>query len=148
MTRQLNRWLNEIKLDWREPFFEFEFVALNYISSRENQYAYMLEGRDKDWYYSATNPSGRYTGLKGGKYRLKLKGSNNDGVWNEEGISIKVVVEAPFWETWWFYGGIILLSFVVILLVIYYILKLHAEATERKNAERELREHRDQLEEI
>ena len=139
--------LDEIRLHWREPFFEFEFAALNYISSRENQYAYMLEGRDKDWYYSGTKPSGRYTGLTGGEYRLKLKGSNNDGVWNEEGISIKVVVEPPFWETWWFYGAIILSGTVVILLVMLYVIKLNSEVTDRKKAERELREHRDQLEE-
>ncbi|MCK5634125.1 MAG: hypothetical protein KAI06_03525, partial [Anaerolineales bacterium] len=139
--------IDEIRLDWREPFFEFEFVALNYISSRENQYAYMLEGRDKDWFYSGTNPSGRYTGLKGGDYRLKLKGSNNDGVWNEEWISIKVVVEPPFWETWWFFGAIILFGIVVILFASYYMIKLNSEVTERKKAEMELREHRDQLEE-
>jgi signal transduction histidine kinase/ligand-binding sensor domain-containing protein/CheY-like chemotaxis protein len=139
--------LDEIRLDWREPFFEFKFVALNYISSKENQYAYMLEGRDKDWYYAGTNPSGRYTGLAGGEYRLRLKGSNNDEVWNEEGISIKVVVDLPFWETWWFYGAIILSGTVVILLVILYVIKLNSEVTERKKAERELREHRDQLEE-
>ncbi len=139
--------LEEIRLHWREPFFEFEFAALNYISAGANQYAYMLEGRDRDWYYSGTNPSGRYTGLEGGEYRLKFKGSNNDGVWNEVGIALKVVVEPPFWETWWFYGAISLFSIAVIQFVIYYMLKLNSEVTERKKAEGELREHRDQLEE-
>ena len=139
--------LDEIRLDWREPFFEFKFVALNYISSKENQYAYMLEGIDKDWYYSGTNPFGRYTGLPGGEYKLRLKGSNNDGVWNEEGISIRVVIDPPFWETWWFYSAIILFSIVVILSVIYYVIKLNSEVKERKKAERKLWEHRDKLEE-
>ncbi|MCP4543070.1 MAG: PAS domain S-box protein [Chloroflexi bacterium] len=95
--------LDEIKLDWQHNFFEFQFAALNYTLPEKNQYAYMLEGRDTDWYYAGTNPSGRYTGLRGGTYTLRLKGSNNDGVWNEQGISLRIIVTPPFWQTWWFY---------------------------------------------
>ncbi len=94
--------LREIRLDWRNNFFEFQFAALNYTMPEKNQYAYMLAGRDTGWYYSGTNPSGRYTGLHGGTYTLRLKGSNNDGVWNEEGVSIRIHVASPFWQTWWF----------------------------------------------
>ncbi|MDM8516781.1 two-component regulator propeller domain-containing protein [Desulfobacterales bacterium HSG16] len=95
--------LKEIKLDWTANFFEFQFAALNYTRPEKNQYAYMLEGRDKDWYHSGTNPSGRYTGLSGGIYTLKLKGANNDGIWNEEGTSIRIIVMPPPWKTGWAY---------------------------------------------
>lgn len=139
--------LDEIRLHWKAPFFEFKFVALNYINSRENQYAYKLIGRDKDWYYSGNNNYGRYTGLTGGEYILKLKGSNNDRIWNDEGTSIKVVVTPPFWETWWFYGAIILFGIVATLIIIFYVIKLNSEVTERKRAEGKLREHKNQLEE-
>ncbi len=110
--------LQEINLDWQSNFFEFQFAGLNYTNPEKNEYAYMLEGLDNEWYYSGNNPFGRYSGLAGGKYTLRLKASNNDGVWNEEGISILVNVNSPFWKTGWFYtlvtliiGGILVLFF-------------------------------------
>ncbi len=96
--------VNEIVLDWQDNFFEFQFAALNYTRPGNNKYAYMLEGRDKKWYYCVdNNPSGMYSGLESGSYTLRLKGSNNDGVWNEKGISIRVTVNSPPYKTWWFY---------------------------------------------
>jgi signal transduction histidine kinase len=59
---------------------------------------------NRDWNYIGTRRFGRYTNLPGGTYTLRLKGSNNDGVWNEAGISIQVTVVPPFWGTWWFWG--------------------------------------------
>ncbi|MCP4541471.1 MAG: response regulator, partial [Chloroflexi bacterium] len=101
--------LEEITLDWQNNFFEFEYVALNYTHPENNQYAYMLEGVDKDWYFAGTRRFGRYTGLDSGEYTLCIKGSNNDGLWNEQGVSIKVTVTPPWWQTWWFRGGLGLL---------------------------------------
>jgi ligand-binding sensor domain-containing protein/signal transduction histidine kinase len=93
---------------WPNNFFEFEFAALSYAQPEENQYAYMLEGLDKGWFYIGTRRFGSYTNLPGGTYTLRLKGSNNDGVWNERGTSIKITVVPQFWESWWFRGGVIL----------------------------------------
>jgi signal transduction histidine kinase len=89
---------------WPDNSFEFGFAALNYTQSENNQHAYMLEGFDRDWNTIGTRRFGRYTNLPGGTYTLRLKGSNNDGVWNEEGVSIKVTVVPPFWGTAWFWG--------------------------------------------
>jgi len=94
--------LREIRLDWTANFFEFQFAALNYTKPEENQYAYMLEGVDNDWYYSGKNPFGRYTNLPSGTHILRLKGSNNDGVWNEEGTSLRIIITPPWWKTLWF----------------------------------------------
>ena len=94
--------VQSIPLKWPANYFEFEFVALNYSQSERNQYAYMLEGFDDDWNYIGTRRFGRYTNLPGGTYTLKLKGSNNDGRWNEQGFSSIVVVDPPFWQTNWF----------------------------------------------
>jgi ligand-binding sensor domain-containing protein/signal transduction histidine kinase len=91
--------------------FEFEFAALSYRQPERNQYAYMLEGFDKDWNYAGTRRFGKYTNLPGGTFKLRIKGSNNDGVWNEEGVSIEITVVPPFWATWWF-RGIALLALV------------------------------------
>lgn len=95
--------IKEIKLDWRANHFEFEAAAIEYTAPRKNRYAYMLEGMDSDWYYSGTNRRGRYTGLPGGTYTLRIKGANKDGLWNEKDISLKVSVASPPWKTWWAY---------------------------------------------
>jgi signal transduction histidine kinase/ligand-binding sensor domain-containing protein len=104
--------ISEATFRWPNNFFEFEFAALSYSQPEKNQYAYMLEGfRDEDWNYIGTKRFGRYTNLPGGTYTLRLKGSNSDGVWNEEGVSMRITVVPPFWETWWFRGlGIALLA--------------------------------------
>ena len=96
--------LMSIKLAWPDNSFEFTFAALDYTDPGKNQYAYKLEGFDKDWKYVGVNNVGQYLNLNPGKYTLCLKGSNNDGVWNEEGISIKITITPPFWMTSWFKG--------------------------------------------
>ncbi|MDM8544160.1 two-component regulator propeller domain-containing protein [Desulfococcaceae bacterium HSG9] len=94
--------VREITLDWRHNFFEFEYAALNYTNPVKNQYKYKLEGFDKDWYDAGTKRFGRYSNIPGGAYTLRIIGSNNDGVWNEEGVSLNVKVIPPFWKTWLF----------------------------------------------
>lgn len=96
--------LKELTLNWQQNFFEFEFAALNYTHPEKNQYAYKLEGFDKDWYYAGTQRFGRYSNLPPGNYTLKIKGSNNDGLWNETGTSLAITVVPPFWRTGWFIG--------------------------------------------
>jgi signal transduction histidine kinase/ligand-binding sensor domain-containing protein len=101
--------LRAVTFRWPDNAFEFGFAALNYTQPEENQHAYMLEGFDSDWNHIGTRRFGRYTNLPGGTYTLRLKGSNNDGAWNEEGISIQVTVVPPFWQTWWFRGIVALI---------------------------------------
>ncbi|MBE9126667.1 response regulator [Coleofasciculus sp. LEGE 07092] len=93
-----------IKLSYKDNFFGFEFAALDYTNSAKNQYAYKLVGFDKDWIYSGTRRYATYTNLDGGTYIFRVKGSNNDGVWNEEGTSIKIIISPPPWKTWWAYS--------------------------------------------
>jgi signal transduction histidine kinase/streptogramin lyase len=100
--------LSEVTFHWPDNSFEFGFAALNYTQPEKNQHAYMLEGFEDDWNHIGTRRFGRYTNLPGGSYTLRLKGSNNDGVWNEEGASIQVTIVPPFWQTWWFWGGVVL----------------------------------------
>ncbi|MBD2125603.1 PAS domain-containing protein [Microcoleus sp. ZQ-A2] len=95
--------IESIKLSYKDSFFGFEFAALDYTNPLKNQYAYKLEGFDKDWIYSGTRRYASYTNLDGGTYIFKVKGSNNDGVWNEEGNSIKILISPPPWKTWWAY---------------------------------------------
>lgn len=102
--------MTEVTFQWPNNFFEFEFAALSYSHPEKNQYAYMLEGfRNEDWNYIGTKRFGRYTNLPGGTYELRLKGSNNDGVWNEVETPIMVTVVPPIWATWWFQGIAVLI---------------------------------------
>jgi len=100
--------VKEVTLRWPNNFFEFEFAALSYSRPEKNQYAYVLKEFDKDWNYVGTRRFGKYTNLPGGTYTLRLKGSNSDSIWNEEGILVKVTIVPPFWGTWWFRGAVAL----------------------------------------
>lgn len=94
----------EIKLSYKDDFFSFQFAALDYTNPAKNQYAYKLEGFDEDWIYSGTRRYASYTNLDGGNYIFRVKGSNNDGVWNEEGAAIHIYITPPPWKTWWAYS--------------------------------------------
>ena len=94
--------LREITLAWPQDAFEFEFAALAYGQPSKNQYSYMLENFDSNWINVGSQRNGRYTNLPGGTYTLRLRGSNSDGIWNNNITSIRITVIPPFWETWWF----------------------------------------------
>jgi signal transduction histidine kinase/ligand-binding sensor domain-containing protein/AraC-like DNA-binding protein/AmiR/NasT family two-component response regulator len=93
----------ENHLSYTDNFLSFEFVALSFVSSERNQYAYKMEGLDKDWIYSGSRRYASYPDLEPGKYIFRVKGSNNDGVWNEAGTSILIIISPPWWRTWWAY---------------------------------------------
>ena len=102
--------IKEIEIGYDENFFSFEFSALNYSNSQKNQYAYKMEGFDKAWINCGTKRSASYTNLDPGVYLFRVKGSNNDGLWNENGTAIKVKITPPYWMTWWFRtSGVILI---------------------------------------
>jgi len=89
-----------ITLKYYENIFSIEFVALSYIHPEKNKYSYMLKGFDKNW-INTDNKQRRatYTNLDPGEYNFIVKASNNDGLWNETGKSIKIVILPPFWKT-------------------------------------------------
>jgi signal transduction histidine kinase len=98
-----------IELTYQDDFIFFEFAALDYTAPDKNRYMYMLEGQDETWIDAGPRRHADYTNLRGGDYVFRVKGSNNDGVWNEEGAVVTLTVTPPIWETWWFRGGAILL---------------------------------------
>jgi ligand-binding sensor domain-containing protein/two-component sensor histidine kinase len=93
----------EIRLNYKQNIISFSFAALNYTRPEKNQYQYMLENYDKDWVVTdASRRFANYTNLDPGTYIFKVKGSNNDGVWNETPTEIKIIITPPFWQTTWF----------------------------------------------
>lgn len=118
-----------IELSYFQNFFAFEFIALDYTVSEKNQYAYILEGFDNEWHIvSSQQRYASYTNLDPGEYRLRVKGSNNDGLWNEEGTSIVLIIQPPFWMAWWFRG----LGVFLIMLLVYFIYKSRVAKIERE----------------
>jgi signal transduction histidine kinase/ligand-binding sensor domain-containing protein/DNA-binding response OmpR family regulator len=94
-----------IKLDYHQNIISFEFAALDYTAPAKNQYAYKLEGVNPDWVFTgASQRFATYTNLAPGEYVFRVKASNNDGVWNEAGASIRIVITPPWWKTTWAYG--------------------------------------------
>jgi signal transduction histidine kinase/streptogramin lyase len=92
----------QIQLPYEDNFVSFEFAALDYTMPEKNQYAYRLEGLDKDWVYAGTRRFADYPDLRPGEYVFRVKGSNSDGVWNEEEATVRITIEPPFWQTWAF----------------------------------------------
>ncbi len=93
---------HDLTLSHDQGVFSVEFAALNYTLPQKNQYAYKLEGFDNDWNYIGTRRSATYTNLDQGEYTFRVKASNNDGIWNEQGATLKFTILPPYWKTWWF----------------------------------------------
>jgi signal transduction histidine kinase/ligand-binding sensor domain-containing protein/DNA-binding response OmpR family regulator len=92
----------EINLDYKQNF-ALSFVGLNYTAPGQNQYAYKLEGFDKDWVYTGNTNTAVYTNLDPGEYVFRVRASNNDGLWNNQGSFINITVHPPFWRTTYAY---------------------------------------------
>lgn len=94
--------IEQINLTYKQDYFSFEFSALDYVNPKKNQYAYKLEGLQNDWNYCSNRRIAYYNNISPGEYRFRVKGSNNDGIWNEEGTSVKIIITPPFWMASWF----------------------------------------------
>lgn len=106
VTHILDAWAlsPELKLDYRQNSLTFEFAALDFHAPDKNQFAYQLEGFHHDWVTAGNTHTATFTNLPAGQYRFRVKGSNNDGVWNETGSFVTIRLGAPPWKTWWAYG--------------------------------------------
>jgi ligand-binding sensor domain-containing protein/DNA-binding CsgD family transcriptional regulator len=92
----------DLVLSHRQNSLGFSFAALSYVRPDKNQYAYRLDGRDDSWHDLGFEHSVNLDNLRPGRYRLRVRGSNNEGLWNEEGITLAIRIRPPWWHTWWF----------------------------------------------
>ncbi|MGF1671348.1 MAG: two-component regulator propeller domain-containing protein [Balneolaceae bacterium] len=92
---------DSIILNYDQSVFSFQFAGLHYAAPSQNQYAYMLEGFEDNWQYVGSRRFTSYTNLDPGEYVFRVRASNKDGVWNEEGRSLNITITPPFWKTWW-----------------------------------------------
>ena len=110
----------KITLNYQQNVFSFQFVAINFTAPQKNQYAYKLEGFDKDWILTtAAKRYATYTSLPAGTYHFKVKASNNDGLWNDEPTSVTVSILPPPWKTTWAY----IFYIILVSLLIYFFLR-------------------------
>lgn len=118
-----------LDLSWQQNFFSFEFVSLDYQMPGKNKYSYKLDGVDENWSPPSTQRYASYTELRGGDYAFHVRASNNDGVWNDEGITLYIHINPPFWQTTWFY----IICVIVVLAGFWGFLKYRTGSIKREN---------------
>lgn len=93
---------DEIVLSHKDIVLSFEFAALHYLNPANNQYAYRMEGFEKEWNHVGARRFANYTNIPPGEYTFRVKAANNDGIWNETGASVRIVITPAYWQTAWF----------------------------------------------
>ncbi len=107
----------QITLTAKQSMFSLSFAATNYTFSANTQYAYKLEGFDKEWNYVGNKRSATFTNLDAGDYRFLVKASNNDGIWNNKYAALRITVLPPWYQTW--YAYLFYICFCVALIYLY-----------------------------
>ncbi len=131
---------NQIQISHKDYLIAFEFAGLDFASPDNNRYLYMLEGFDNNWIEAGDIRKATYTNLPAGNYVFRVKASNNDGVWNEQGADVALTVLPAPWYSWWAY----LIYSAVALGLLYwiyrsYLNKLEKEANYRHELEQEVK---------
>lgn len=134
----------QVMLHYDQSVVTFEFASLSYTFPQMNQYAYKLEGFDDNWNYIGNKRTATYTNLDPGTYIFKVKASNNDGVWNEKGIAVKLIITPPFWLTWWF--RLLCLVLLAGLVTAVYQIRTYTIRKQKRVLERQIQERTTQLE--
>jgi ligand-binding sensor domain-containing protein/serine phosphatase RsbU (regulator of sigma subunit) len=124
-----------LNLSWKENYFQFELVAMDYSDPAKNKFRYQLEGYDKEWSAPTNVRYVSYTQLPGGEYTFKVKAANNDGIWNEKPFEIGITVIPPFWKTKVFYALVLIVGFGLI----YLYTQFRTRAVKNKNKELEIK---------
>jgi len=95
--------VSSLTLSYRDNVISFEFAALSYANSHKNRYRYKLENFESGWNeVDSKQRLATYTNLNPGTYVFRVQGSNSDGVWNQEGSELTIVITPPWWSTDWF----------------------------------------------
>ncbi|MDP1727034.1 MAG: two-component regulator propeller domain-containing protein [Bacteroidota bacterium] len=113
--------IHQIRLSHDNNTLSFDFAALEFGNHELNQYAYKLDGYDKDWIYSGNKHYTRYANLPFGSYQFQVKAANSDGIWNNIPKSLQIIITPPFWRTIWFYFFSALLGLSIIGTSLYFI---------------------------
>ncbi len=133
----------EMRLSHKDRVVSFDFAALNYINPQKNEYAYIMEGFDKEWNHIGNRPFAVYSNLPPGKHMFKVKASNNDNVWNEKGVSLKITVTPPFRKTIWF--QLVIMTAFIGLVLLAYVARTHTIRRQAKILQKKVNERTSEL---
>ena len=109
----------QIELPYHKNFLTFDFASINYDAPEKTRYTYQLIGLDPDWVSSGELRFARYTDLRPGTYKFRVKASADNHIWNEES-SIEVIIHPPWWKTWWAYGLYCVMGIIFLFGLIHY----------------------------
>lgn len=124
-----------LTLSYKDNVFSFEFAALDYSCPQKNQYAYMMEGFDRDWRTTeADRRFAAYTNLPHGEYTFRVIASNNHGLWNKTGTAIQLTITPPFWQTNW-----MMIIYVGLILGAILLIRMAVQVRERNRAQIEIK---------
>jgi len=124
---------SKIVLSYTQSNISFDFVGLSFTAPRSNRYAYKMDNLDKEWTYTTENHSVSYSKLPPGNYIFRVKGANNDGLWNNNETKLEIVILPPWWQS----NPALLIYFILIVLSLYYFLRWNNEKHERNNLEKQ-----------
>ena len=128
MPKALNR-MAELELSHKDHVFSLLYASLSYCTPEKNQYAYKLEGFDKDWNYVGSQNKATYTNLPAGTYAFKVKATNNDGIWSNREASLRITIHPPFyWST-----ASKVLYFILACIVLAFFIRFLLRLTEKKH---------------
>lgn len=118
-----------IEIPYSKSTFSIHYVALNYTNSSKNKYAYRLKNYDNNWHYVEGQRMATFTNLDPGTYFLQVIASNNDGVWNKEGITLSIIILPPWWRSIWAY----MIYFILISSLLYATMKFYTNRIKIKS---------------
>ena len=128
LPKALN-WMAELDLSYKDHVFSLLYASLSYCTPEKNQYAYKLEGFDKDWNYVGSQNKATYTNLPAGTYVFKVKATNNDGIWSNQDASLKITIHPPFyWST-----ASKILYFIWVCIALTFFIRFLLKRTEKKH---------------
>ncbi len=129
---------DELVLDYDQSVLTFQFSVLNFTQSEKNQVAFRLENFEKEWNYVGNQRTATYTNLDEGTYIFRVKGANNDGIWNEEGVRLKIRIRPPWWDTIWF--KFVLVIIFTVLPILWYLYRMSVIKRQKEKLEQQVRE--------
>lgn len=135
-----------IQINYQDYLIAFEFAGLDFASPSNNKYSYKLQGFDDDWIEAGDLRRATYTNLPAGDYIFKVKASNNDGIWNEQGVNLALTVLPAPWYSWWAYLGYTFVGLLILALIFRsYLNKLQKQAQYRSKLEDEVKSRTSEL---
>ena len=119
--------------------FEFHYTGLSFVAPEKMRFQYRLEGWERDWLDAANNKRvAEYSYIPPGRYTFHVRACNSDGVWNETGATLALIVLPHFWQTWWFRALAIMIAIALIAGFVWFIsrrrMRLKLERVERQQA--------------